>query len=450
MKAYDSYKNTNIQWLGQIPSHWNHCQLRHTILQMTTGLNPRNNFVLTKEDEYFYVTIRNFKDGVLYLDDNCDRISKNAWEIIQERSDLMAGDILFASISHNGQAYLVKEDPTNWNINESVFKLRFRKHIVPMFAYYVLTSDAFYNEMASDATGSTFKSIKQNKLRANYFPVPPIEEQKAIADFLDVKTSELEAERQNILKQIDFLEELKLSIITNVVTRGLDENVELKDSGKMWIGKIPSHWEIRKIKFCVVQTKEGIKMGPFGSSLTGKVLLNRPYKVYGQWNVIGRDFTAGLGTISAEDYKDLQSFKVVPNDILISMMGTIGKCAIVPDGIQEGVMDSHIVKVRLDKRIIDSRYFMYVYDKDYTDVVYSQILMEKKGSIMDGLNSTIIKNFSLPVPPIGEQQAIADYLDVQITKINEQIELQEQQIRLIDELKQSIISQAVTGKIKAF
>ena len=93
---------------------------------------------------------------------------------------------------------------------------------------------------------------------------------------------------------------------------------------------------------------------------------------------------------------------------------------------------------------------MYVYDKDYTDVVYSQILMEKKGSIMDGLNSTIIKNFSLPVPPIGEQQAIADYLDVQVTKINEQIELQEQQIRLIDELKQSIISQAVTGKIKVF
>lgn len=395
MIRYESYKESGIQWLGALPKHWNFCQLRHTLSQMRTGLNPRNNFVLTNDDEFFYVTIRNFKDGILYLDDNCDRISKKAWEIIQERSDLKKGDLLFASISHNGQAILVKEEPNNWNINESVFKLRFKKHILPQFGYYVLTSDAFYNEMASDATGSTFKSIKQNKLRANYFPIPPYDEQKAIADYLDAKSAELDEEKQNLLEQIDLLKELKLSIITNAVTKGLDGKVALKSSGKDFIGGIPEHWKLRKIKFCTVPSKDGVKMGPFGSSLTGKVLLDRPYKVYGQWNVIGGDFTAGLGTISAEDYRDLQAYKVVSNDILISMMGTVGKCAIVPEGIQEGIMDSHIVKVRLDNSVIDSKFFMYVYDKDYSDIVFSQIQLEKKGSIMDGLNSTIIKNFGL-------------------------------------------------------
>jgi type I restriction enzyme S subunit len=111
-------------------------------------------------------------------------------------------------------------------------------------------------------------------------------------------------------------------------------------------------------------------------------------------------------------------------------------------------MDSHIVKVRLDNSVIDSKFFMYVYDKDYSDIVFSQIQLEKKGSIMDGLNSTIIKNFFLPTPPLREQKAIVSFLDDKTAEIDEQISLQEQQIRLIDELKQSIISQAVTGKIK--
>ena len=83
MKRYESYKDSGVQWIGEIPSHWDLIPFRYMTTQLLTGLNPRDNFKLTLDDDFFYVTIKNFKDGVLYLDENCDRINKQAWEIIQ-------------------------------------------------------------------------------------------------------------------------------------------------------------------------------------------------------------------------------------------------------------------------------------------------------------------------------------------------------------------------------
>ena len=99
-------KESGIEWIGEIPKDWKIISFWQAIQRMATGLNPRDNFELTKEDKLFYVTIRNFKDGILYLDDDCDRISQEAWDIIQERSQLQKGDILFASISKKPYSFI--------------------------------------------------------------------------------------------------------------------------------------------------------------------------------------------------------------------------------------------------------------------------------------------------------------------------------------------------------
>ena len=117
-------KDSGIEWIGQIPQEWNILTFQQATERMATGLNPRDNFVLTADDEVFYVTIKNFKNGKLFLDENCDKISVEAFNLIQQRSQLQKGDILFASISEEGNAYIIDENPKNWNINESVFVIR--------------------------------------------------------------------------------------------------------------------------------------------------------------------------------------------------------------------------------------------------------------------------------------------------------------------------------------
>lgn len=218
-----------------------------------------------------------------------------------------------------------------------------------------------------------------------------------------------------------------------------------KNSNVPSIGIVPKNWNVVPIKYVLDQSNNGIKIGPFGSTLTGKVFPDNSVKVYGQWNVIGKDFNAGKNFVSEETYQELESYWIHPNDILISMMGTVGKCAIIPEGVKKGIMDSHIVKVRLDESIMLPQYFYYVYDKDGSNVVMSQIQRDRRGSIMDGLNSTLIKNFSIPLPSLNEQRVIISYLDYKVEQIVAVISEKEQMLEDLKAYRSAIISEAVTG-----
>lgn len=217
-----------------------------------------------------------------------------------------------------------------------------------------------------------------------------------------------------------------------------------KDSHIPSIGNVPDGWKVVPIKYVLEQSSNGIKIGPFGSTLTGKVSPDNEVKVYGQWNVIGKDFSAGKNYVSEKTYQELESYWIHPNDILISMMGTVGKCAIIPKGVAKGIMDSHIVKVRLDESVILPQYFYYVYDKDGSNVVMSQIQRDRRGSIMDGLNSTLIKGFIIPLPSLPEQQVIASYLDTKVSQIDSIIAEKEAMVEDLQKYRKTIISETIT------
>lgn len=217
-----------------------------------------------------------------------------------------------------------------------------------------------------------------------------------------------------------------------------------KDSGFEWIGEIPEGWEVSRIKHLLEQSKDGIKIGPFGSALTGKVNNEGEYKVYGQWNIVGKDFNAGKNFVSSETFSALESYHISSGDLFISMMGTVGKCAIIPKGVAPGIMDSHVVKARLDETKMLPKYFEYVYDKDNSNVIYSQIQKYRKGSIMDGLNSTLIKEFVVPFPSLSEQRTIISYLDHKVGQIDASVSAINAQIDDLKAYRQSIISEAVT------
>lgn len=218
---------------------------------------------------------------------------------------------------------------------------------------------------------------------------------------------------------------------------------EYKDSGVSWIGEIPAHWIVCKAKYVFEEGDEGIKIGPFGSALKGKTQEEGPYKIYNQAHLIQNDFTLNRHFISEETFKELSNYIIEPGDILFSMMGTIGKCEIMPSGLIPGIMDSHLLKAKLNSKIAP-QFFEYVYDKDNSNVVIEQLLYKSNGSIMNGLNSSIVKNLYFPLPRLSEQKSISDYLDRKTAAIDSLIEDKQKLIELLKEKRQAIISEAVT------
>ena len=218
---------------------------------------------------------------------------------------------------------------------------------------------------------------------------------------------------------------------------------EYKDSGIPWIGEIPKDWKVCKAKYVFADGVDSLKIGPFGSALKGKTLSYGKYKIYNQTNLIQRDFNLSHNFVSEKTYKQLHAYFVNAGDILFSMMGTIGKCCIMPAGYPKGIMDSHLLKTKLSNKIYP-HFFVYIYDKDNSNVVIEQLTYMSNGTIMSGLNSSIVKNVYITLPDITNQHRIADYLDRKTSAIDTLIEDKQKMIELLKEQRQTIISEAVT------
>lgn len=195
---------------------WELTSLGQIISRFSTGLNPRQNFQLNAGGSFFYVTIKNFARGQLFLDEQCDLIDEAAFLRINERSDLRRDDILFSSIGRVGDAYLIRETPRNWNINESVFALRPDKtQVVPLMLFYLLTNKAIRDALDQGVTGSTFKSIKQAALKAIRCRIPiSHDEQTAIAAVL----SDMDAELATLEQRRDKTRDLKQGMMQELLT----------------------------------------------------------------------------------------------------------------------------------------------------------------------------------------------------------------------------------------
>ena len=208
------------------------------------------------------------------------------------------------------------------------------------------------------------------------------------------------------------------------------------------IQKIPQEWQIKQVRYLLKDGAEGIKIGPFGSALKLEDMVEEGFSVYGQENVIKKDFTLGKRKISETKFQEMSVYRIFPKDILITMMGTSGKCEIVPKDVKDGIIDSHLLRVRVKENHIIPEFFKLLIDES-PEIAY-QIQVFGKGSIMHGLNSGIVKSLNLPLPSIAEQKHILSFLDHETAKIDSLITKQEKLIELLKEKRQAVISHAVT------
>ncbi len=197
---------------------WEQRKLGEVVSQITTGLNPRDNFKLNSGGNNYYVTIKNFEHGVLHLDDKCDFVDDEALTLIQARSDLKKDDILFTSIGRVGDCYLIENTPKNWNINESVFSLRPNKNIVePVYLFHTIHSDIVLNQILNNITGSTFKSIKIGDLKNVIIPIPPKQEQEQIAKLITALESLITLHQRKLDEEQKKKKALMQILLTGIV-----------------------------------------------------------------------------------------------------------------------------------------------------------------------------------------------------------------------------------------
>lgn len=207
------------------------------------------------------------------------------------------------------------------------------------------------------------------------------------------------------------------------------------------VGVIPKEWEIKKIEE-VCKNNNGIKIGPFGSQLKKEYLTDSGYKVYGQENVFQKDLRIGNRYITKDHYLKLSSSELLEGDFIISMMGTVGKCMIVPSYFEKGIMDSHLIRLRLDEKIINGNFLLFFF---HSENIYSQIKKLSVGGIMEGLSSKIIKQLKIPIPTnILEQKAISKVLG----DVDALIESIDNLIIKKKDIKQATMQKLLTGKTR--
>ena len=293
---------------------------------------------------------------------------------------------------------------------------------------------------------SVSKGIMESRLRL--YPetllslpieLPTVEYQRQASEYLDKKTARIDTLIAKKTRFIELLKEKRQAVITKAVTKGLDDSVELRDSGLKWLGKVPEHWPVLACKYACSLIKDGTHLPP--PRVEGGVPLLSVRNVQdGRFN-----FRSDDSTISESDYIELcRSFKPEANDILLAIVGaTIGKTAVVPDNMGRFHIQRSLTVFRVNQ-IVNHLFLHYVFQS----AGYQQLLWEGIGfSAQPGVYLGALSNFRIPAPPLDEQLRIVDYIGEKTRRTDTLIAKTERSIELLKEHRSALITAAVTGKI---
>ena len=421
---YDKYKDSGIAWIGEIPEHWNTYQLKRCSKFINGYAFNSNHFYKDKGIPVIRIgDILNEQisfENIVYVQEN------------NELEKFMAhkNDILIAMSGATVGKIGIYSTEDKVYINQRVGIIRTIQY---NFIKRMFTTNGFVDYVNLSSAGSAQPNISSEEIVNFYIPAPSIKEQQLIATYLDQKCGEIDELITLQEEMITKLQNYKQSVITEAVTKGLDKNVPLKDSGIEWIGKIPEHWNTYQLKRC----SKFINGYAFNSNHFNK---DKEIPVIRIGDILNEQISFE-NIVYVQENNELEKFIVHKNDILIAMSGaTVGKI---------GVYNSDD-KVYINQRvgIIRTTQYNYIKRMFSTNGFIDYINLSSAGSAQPNISSDGILNFHIPVPPLNEQQTIANYLDQKCSEIDELISIKQQKIEKLKDYKKSLIFECVTGKRK--
>ncbi|ALS74529.1 hypothetical protein AUC31_04405 [Planococcus rifietoensis] len=435
-RKYSSYKKTELDWLSEIPEHWTYGGLTKFLESIVDyrGKTPEK-----VEKGIFLVTARNIKNGTIDYKVSEEFVKIEEYEEIMRRGKPELGDVIFTTEAPLGEVANV--DDINIALAQRVIKFRGQNDVLNNFylKYWIL-SHYFQENLKTFATGSTAAGIKASKLSSLQVLVPSIKEQKSIVKYLDLENIKISEMIKLKTKLINLLIEKRQSIITEVITKGLNPDVKVKESGVEWIGEIPEKWDLKKIKYT---TYAKGRIGWQG-------LKSEEFIDEGPYLVTGTDFKDGqidwskCYRISQERYEQAPEIQLKKGDLLITKDGTIGKLALIDSLPGKASLNSHLLVMRPERNSYLTKY-LYWYLK--SDVFNKYIELTKTGTTFYGISQDSIERFIFSCPSRDEQESIVAFLEQKIAQIDSLVISIKSQILKIDQYRQSLICEAVTGKI---
>lgn len=439
----EQMKPSGIDWIGEIPCSWNIKRIKYL-----AQLKGRIGWQGLTSNEYtdagpFLITGVDFSDGGINWE-SCVHITEERWAEAPE-IHIKNGDLLITKDGTVGKVAIVENLQEKASLNSGILLIKTSDEYSKKFLYWVLLSEEFWTWFRlKNAGNSTIIHLYQNDFAEFSYTFPDITEQNAIADFLDKECAQIDSIAADLEKQIALLQQYKKSLITETVTKGLNKSVPMKDSGLEWLGKIPAHWNFKRLKFMLENSSDSMKVGPFGSALSGSDFTDEGKWVYNQRVVLDNNFSENTTFVSEEKFQEMRSFAVYPGDILITTRGTIGKVAIVPEGADEGILHPCIIKFRVDKEMIIPELLQLIFNE--SDFVKDQFTLMSNATTIEVIYSYSLKDILLPVIPADEQEKIYGYLSKKCIAIDGIISEKQKALATIIQHKKSLIYEYVIGK----
>lgn len=460
-KTYESYKDSGVEWIGEIPEGWEVLALKR-IFKIIAGATPKSENEAYWDGDIAWITPADYKTEQKYVSFGRRNLSEQGYHACSTVL-LPKGSIVFSKRAPIGLVAITERELCT---NQGCLGCVPIRDVSNVFMYYLLS--VYTEQFELYGSGTTFKEISANNFANFKLMLPPLSEQQAIASFLDTKCGEIDSLISLQEEMISELQAYKQSVITEAVTKGLDPNAKMnccasrekndacisssetqpaierkfKDSGVEWIGEIPETWKYAKLKNIINYIESGVsvnagleEVGPndIGVLKTSSVSKNVfiPYECK-------KVFENEINRVSCP---------VKANTIIVSRMNTpelVGACGYVDRDYDNIFLPDRLWQVHFIESVYVKYYWYYLISKRTKS--YFSSLSSGTSSSMQNISQPQFQGAPIAVPPLSEQQAIASYLDDKTSQIDSLISLKQQKIDELKSYKKSIIYEYVTGK----
>ncbi|WP_165046124.1 restriction endonuclease subunit S [Adlercreutzia sp. ZJ138] len=438
MERYASYKDSGIEWIGEIPAHWKLVRLKED-----NSLAGRIGWQGLTSNEYvddgpYLVTGVDFNKGEIDWN-KCTHITETRWKEASQ-IQLLPDDLLITKDGTIGKVALAKGLDCEASLNSGVMLIRQVDSLINRkYLFWILQSEVFWGWFGDINSGNTsIIHLYQRDFNNFLYCLPPVSDQKAIADYLDEKTAEIDSLIEKTERSIELLEEYRKAVISEAVTKGLDPDAPMKDSGIEWIGEIPAHWEIAKLAHVAIRRSghtpdKKIQAYWENGDIVWVSLADSPKLRF-------QRYIDSSSTLTTQAGIDNSSAELLPKgSVLLSRDATVGLCAIADC---ELAVSQHFMAYECGERL--SNEFLL-------DVFHSMTQEFEKlsmGSTIPTIGLPEVKAFKIPLPPLGEQNEIESVLARETSIIDDLINTKRKGLVLLKDYRKSLISEAVTGKFK--
>lgn len=406
MKKYDRYKDSGIEWIGEIPEHWILNKVKHNFSFKTGFTPPSGKTEYYENGTHVWINISDLQEKEIH--DSTNKLTDKAIEDYKPEI-VPKGSLLYSFKLSVGR---VGFNTTDCYTNEAIFSITPNGSANLNFFYYSLPEQIIKNAN-ENIYGA--KILNQELIKNAFLILPPFPEQLTIASYLDRKTAEIDELVADKKRLLELYEEEKTAIINQAVTKGINPDVPMKDSGIEWLGEIPAHWEVKRLKY-VANLK------------SGNNIVSDQIKDYGEYPVYGGNGLRGY----------FNNYTHCGNYILIGRQGAY--CGNIKYGKGKFWASEHAVVVSP----------IIIYSEKYMGELLRVMNLNQYSvsAAQPGLAVEMIKKLQITFPPLKEQQSIVSHIETECSRIDAKISRTNKLIDLLTEYRTALISEVVTGKIK--